>query len=196
MFKRTPFIAVGLVVLSTAADAQVAPVGQPAPAAQVAAAEPPLTPAPPTAAIAIVPAPVAAETAKAPAIPSAAPPKPAATLFAKVDLTTQRLTVIANGATVHTWPISSGAYGYNTPVGNFTPGWMAKLWHSKQYDDAEMPHAVFFKDGAAIHATQAVGSLGRPASHGCIRLHPGNAREFFSLARASARSAARGPKIC
>lgn len=115
----------------------------------------------------------------------AAKPAPAArpepTLIAKVDLTTQRLTVVVDGKPAHTWPISSGAQGYSTPVGSFTPGWKAKMWYSKQYDDAPMPHSVFFKNGAAIHATQAVGSLGRPASHGCVRLAPANAATFYGL---------------
>ena len=109
------------------------------------------------------------------------PPPPVITLVAKVDLTSQRVTVIEHGKPKFTWSISSGARGYNTPTGNFQPGWMAKLWFSKQYDNAPMPHAVFFKDGAAMHATQAVGSLGRPASHGCVRLAPANAATFYGL---------------
>lgn len=45
-----------------------------------------------------------------------------------------------------------------------------------------MPYAVFFNGGYAVHATYDLKRLGRPASHGCIRLHPENAAEFFSLA--------------
>lgn len=107
--------------------------------------------------------------------------KPEPTLIAKVDLTAQRMTILVNGQAAHTWPISSGRQGYATPVGSFTPGWKAKMWYSKQYDDAPMPHSVFFKNGAAIHATQAVGMLGRPASHGCVRLAPANAATFYGL---------------
>ena len=44
-----------------------------------------------------------------------------------------------------------------------------------------MPFAVFFKDGVAVHATNAVANLGRPASHGCVRLDPGNAAILFGL---------------
>lgn len=107
--------------------------------------------------------------------------KPEPSLIARVDLTTQRMTVLVNGQATYTWPISSGRQGYATPAGSFTPGWKAKMWYSKQYDDAPMPHSVFFKNGAAIHATQAVGMLGRPASHGCVRLAPGNAATFYGL---------------
>ena len=45
-----------------------------------------------------------------------------------------------------------------------------------------MPHAVFFtKDGHAIHGTLEVKRLGKPASHGCVRLSPGNAATLFAL---------------
>lgn len=107
--------------------------------------------------------------------------KPEPSLVARIDLTSQRMTVLVNGQATYTWPISSGRQGYATPVGSFTPGWKAKMWYSKQYDDAPMPHSVFFKNGAAIHATQAVGMLGRPASHGCVRLAPANAAAFYAL---------------
>jgi lipoprotein-anchoring transpeptidase ErfK/SrfK len=107
----------------------------------------------------------AVETAEAKPVE---PPKPVVpTLIAKVNLSTQTMTVVANGKTLHSWKVSSGAVGYPTPTGTFKPGWMAKMWHSKQYDDAPMPHSVFFKDGAAIHATTSVGRLGTAASHGC-----------------------------
>ena len=109
------------------------------------------------------------------------PPPPPVTLVAKVDLSTQRLTVTEHGKPKYSWPISSGAQGFATPTGNFRPEWTAKMWYSRKYDMAPMPHAVFFKNGAAIHATQAVGSLGRPASHGCVRLAPANAATFYGL---------------
>jgi hypothetical protein len=49
---------------------------------------------------------------------------------------------------------------------------------SRKYDNAPMPYAVFFNGGYAVHATFDLKRLGRPASHGCIRLHPENAAEF------------------
>ena len=110
-----------------------------------------------------------------------APPKPAITLRASADLTRQTLTVIANGRTIGTWAISSGVEDHATPRGVFQPEWTAKLWLSRTYDNAPMPNAVFFKDGAAIHATQATGALGHAASHGCVRLAPQNAETFYKL---------------
>jgi lipoprotein-anchoring transpeptidase ErfK/SrfK len=114
--------------------------------------------------------------------PAPTPPKPAATLLAKVDLGKQTLTVSERGKVVGTWKISSGVSAeFATPRGIFKPEWTAKMWFSKKYDDAPMPNAVFFKNGAAIHATQAVGRLGTPASHGCVRLAPANAETFYKL---------------
>ena len=58
------------------------------------------------------------------------------------------------------------------------------MWFSKQYDDAPMPHSVFFNGGIAVHGTQATGMLGRPASHGCIRLAPSNAAALYAMVSA------------
>ncbi len=131
-------------------------------------------------------APALTEAPAAPAAPvvAAAPAKPlppAITLTANINLTTQRMTVSVHGKPVHTWAISSGAHGFETPTGNFKPQWQSKLWYSRTYDNAPMPHAVFFNDGIAVHATTSIGRLGSPASHGCIRLSPANAEKFYAL---------------
>jgi hypothetical protein len=55
------------------------------------------------------------------------------------------------------------------------------MHYSRQYDWAPMPYAVFFNRGVAVHGTNAIGSLGRPASHGCVRLHPKNAKILYNL---------------
>jgi lipoprotein-anchoring transpeptidase ErfK/SrfK len=121
--------------------------------------------------------------ADAPKLEAAAPPPPPPepTLFVNIDLSSQRMTVKQAGGDSYTWPISSAAYGYKTPTGTFRPTWMSKLHYSRQYDLAPMPNAIFFSRGAAIHGTQAVRQLGRPASHGCVRLAPGNAAKLFNL---------------
>lgn len=106
------------------------------------------------------------------------------TLTINVDLARQQMTVSEHGETVHTWPISSARYGYRTPTGTFQPTWMTKMWYSRQYDYAPMPHSIFFHQGVAIHATYAIRALGRPASHGCVRLAPRDAAELFRLVAA------------
>ncbi len=125
-------------------------------------------------------------TAAAPTIPPIAekPPAPkpiVVTLTAEINLTAQQMTVSSGGKTMHVWPISSGDRDHATPTGTFRPQWMAKTWFSKQYDDAPMPHSVFFNGGIATHATQATGRLGSPASHGCVRLSPTAAATFYGL---------------
>ena len=111
----------------------------------------------------------------------APPPPPPITLVLNADLGAQRLTVVENGKTKYAWAISSGRRGFATPTGTFHPQWAAKMWYSRQYEDAPMPNAVFFHHGTAFHGTSAVGLLGQPASHGCVRLAPGNAAALFKL---------------
>jgi hypothetical protein len=109
------------------------------------------------------------------------PPPPPITLILNADLGAQRLTVVENGKTKYSWTISSGRRGFATPTGTFHPLWAAKMWYSRQYEYAPMPNAVFFHRGTAFHGTSAVALLGQPASHGCVRLAPGNAAALFKL---------------
>lgn len=102
-------------------------------------------------------------------------------IVAQIDKTKQRMHVSINGEPVYTWKISTGTARYNTPRGEFTPYRMHTMWYSRKYGNAPMPHAVFFHLGYAVHGTNSIGRLGSPASHGCIRLHPANARKFFQL---------------
>lgn len=120
----------------------------------------------------------AAPTAK-PAV--AAPAKPQTTLAIDIDLSRQRMTLTESGQLVGSWAISSGREGYRSPTGTFRPLWSSKMWFSKKYDNAPMPNAVFFSGGVAMHATQATGMLGQPASHGCIRQSPTNAATTYRL---------------
>lgn len=114
---------------------------------------------------------------------SAFQPKPK--VVATVSLSAQTMTVAVTdsrgGTKTYVWDVSTGASGFETPTGKFTPTWLSKDHKSKQYDDAPMPHAVFFNEGIAVHGTQAIGQLGNPASHGCVRLAPENAAKFFDL---------------
>lgn len=106
----------------------------------------------------------------------------AANLIANVSLSSQTMTVSQNGIVRYRWKVSTARKGYVTPQGSWSAKWLSKNHRSRKYDDAPMPYAVFFNGGYAVHATYDLKRLGRPASHGCIRLHPENAAEFFSLA--------------
>lgn len=105
-------------------------------------------------------------------------------VVANIDKGKQEMTVFVDGVQKYTWPVSTGIGGYSTPSGEFTASSMNKIWYSRQWDNAPMPHSVFFtKKGHAIHATNEVKKLGKPASHGCVRLSPKNAETFFNLVK-------------
>jgi lipoprotein-anchoring transpeptidase ErfK/SrfK len=103
--------------------------------------------------------------------------------MALVDISTQTMTVSEYGHVVYRWKVSTARRGYYTPRGTYRPTRLSRMWYSKKYDNSPMPHSVFFHGGYAIHGTYSVRSLGRPASHGCIRLHPANAATFYGLVR-------------
>lgn len=102
-------------------------------------------------------------------------------LVAKVEVSTQTMTVSENGRVLHTWRVSTARRGYVTPRGSWRPTRLSRMWYSSKYDNSPMPHSVFFHGGYAIHGTYAVRWLGAPVSHGCVRLAPANAAEFYSL---------------
>lgn len=105
----------------------------------------------------------------------------AADVLVSVSKTSQRMAVMVDGSARYNWLISTGRGRYTTPSGTFQPQWMARKWRSKQYQNAPMPHSIFFHKGYAIHGTTEVSNLGRVASHGCVRLHPENAAKLYAL---------------
>jgi len=108
----------------------------------------------------------------------------------RVNIAAQRMTVTTSDGEVQNWAISSGRKGFRSPNGVYRPTRLERSWYSRKYGGA-MPHAVFFRGGYAIHGTTAVGALGRPASHGCIRLHPANAAKLFALVKKHGAAATR-----
>ena len=106
-----------------------------------------------------------------------------ASVVAYIDNATQRMTVMVDGAAVHSWPVSTARQGYETPAGSYYVQRMECMWYARKYHMSPMPHALFFEGGLAIHGTSAIRQLGRPASHGCVRLSPSNARRLFELVR-------------
>jgi lipoprotein-anchoring transpeptidase ErfK/SrfK len=105
-------------------------------------------------------------------------------VVARIDISKQRMTVSENGNVIYSWAVSTGRSPYRTPRGTFRPIRMHKMWYSRKYDNSPMPHSIFFRGGYAIHGTNYVKSLGRPASHGCVRLAPGNAKTLYYLVKA------------
>jgi lipoprotein-anchoring transpeptidase ErfK/SrfK len=106
-----------------------------------------------------------------------------ANVVAHIDHATQRMTVVVDGAPIYSWPVSTGRSGYETPAGSYYVQRMERMWYSRKYDMTPMPYSLFFEGGLAIHGTSAIRQLGRPASHGCVRLSPRNAQTLFELVR-------------
>ena len=105
-----------------------------------------------------------------------------ANLVAQVSLSSQTMIVTQNGVVKHRWSVSTGRKGYGTPTGSWSAKWASRDHRSRKYNNAPMPFAIFFKGGYAVHATYETKRLGRPASHGCVRLSPNNAATFYQLA--------------
>jgi len=110
-----------------------------------------------------------------------------AEIVVTVDKTAQRLTVEVDGFTRYRWPVSTARWGYRTPNGSYRPERLERKWFSRKYDWSPMPYSIFFNGGYAIHGSYEISRLGRPASHGCIRLHPNNAAILFALVKANVR---------
>ena len=115
--------------------------------------------------------------------PNTAEP-PASKILVVIDKPMQEMKVFVDNVQRYTWEVSTGLPSYDTPSGTYTARSMNEIWYSKQWDDAPMPHAIFFtKKGHAIHGTDETKKLGRPVSHGCVRLAPENARTLFALVK-------------
>src|SRR5580700_7257964 len=99
-----------------------------------------------------------------------------------VDKDAQVMTVAVDGVARYRWPVSTGNPSHETPNGSFRTFRMEEDHYSKEFDDAPMPHSIFFtKIGHAIHGTDSEGKLGVPVSHGCVRLSRANASTLYEL---------------
>ena len=107
-----------------------------------------------------------------------------AEILITVDKSAQRMTVARDGEALYTWPVSTGRSGYATPSGSYTAFRMEADHYSKEWDEAPMPHSIFFtKIGHAIHGSYDTKKLGTPASHGCVRLSPAHAAALFAMVK-------------
>jgi lipoprotein-anchoring transpeptidase ErfK/SrfK len=107
----------------------------------------------------------------------------AGNLEARVSISSQTMTVSRQGRVLYRWKVSTARKGYVTPRGTWRPKRLHKMWYSRKYDNSPMPYSVFYNGGYAVHGTGSVRQLGRPASHGCVRLRTANAATFYALVR-------------
>ena len=132
-----------------------------------------------------------APTSSNPAVPEANPasettqPRKAAVpdILIVVSKPTQSMTVTVDGHVRYRWRVSTGATHYSTPDGSYTPFRMELMHYSREFDNAGMPHAIFFTQrGHSIHGSDHPG-LGTAVSHGCVRLTLSNATTLYQLVK-------------
>src|SRR5450759_2354707 len=127
--------------------------------------------------------PLLAATVAALALSAAAAAR--ADIVIAINKSAQQMIVTVDGDPRYVWPVSTGAFSYDTPSGQFKPFRMERDHFSREWDDAPMPHSIFFtQEGHAIHGSLATRQLGKAASHGCIRLAPENAAILYNLVEA------------
>jgi len=113
----------------------------------------------------------------------AAPSLAEAGIVARINISSQRMDVFVDGIPRYAWRVSTARPGYRTPVGTFRPTGIFRYHASTIYSGSPMPYSIFFLRGYAIHGSYDTKYLGRPASHGCVRLHPANAAVLYSLVK-------------
>ncbi len=99
-----------------------------------------------------------------------------------VSLATQEMRVLLDGRLDAVWPVSTARRGKVTPLGSWSPNFLSRHHRSSLYRGAPMPFSIFFHGNYAIHGTNEIDKLGRPASAGCVRLAPENAEILFDRA--------------
>ncbi len=107
-----------------------------------------------------------------------------ATILVQIDKPSQTMTVSVDGAVQYRWRVSTGATGFSTPAGTYKPFRMEVMHYSQEWDNAGMPHSIFFTSrGHAVHGSNHPG-MGTPVSHGCVRLSLTNAATLYQLVSA------------
>jgi hypothetical protein len=110
-------------------------------------------------------------------------PEADASVRIHIDLSAQTMHVTSDMGS-YDWRVSTARSGYRTPRGTYRPYQLQRTHFSHKYHMSPMPYSIFFAGGYAIHGTYETASLGRPVSHGCIRLAPGNAARLFHMVQA------------
>ncbi|MFU8898325.1 MAG: L,D-transpeptidase, partial [Roseinatronobacter sp.] len=103
--------------------------------------------------------------AVAPALPAQAD-----RVVARVSISEQVMHVYHHGQLLYEWPVSTARTGNITPTGDWRPQFLSRNHRSSRYNNAPMPYSVFYSGHYAIHGTDQISRLGRPASAGCVRL--------------------------
>jgi peptidoglycan hydrolase-like protein with peptidoglycan-binding domain len=94
-----------------------------------------------------------------------------------VDKTSRTIRWVIDGKVIKTMDVRFGGSATPTREGLFTVGYKSRDHHSKLYD-TDMPFAMFFSGGQAVHYSPDFASVGyNGASHGCV-----NVRDYNGVA--------------
>lgn len=115
-------------------------------------------------------------------------PAMASEIEVRIDLSDQEMTVFLDGQENYRWPVSTARAGKFTPIGLFHVQSMKRMHYSTLYHNARMPWSIFFTGNFAIHGTDQISRLGRPASAGCVRLHPDDAETLYRMVLENGRA--------
>jgi lipoprotein-anchoring transpeptidase ErfK/SrfK len=107
-----------------------------------------------------------------------------------VSIPDRKLAVLERGKVIRTFSVAVGAVNSASPTGEFQI--IARLKDPTYYhpgvvippgpDNPIGPRWIGLnKKGFGIHGTNEPGSIGKAASHGCIRLRNRDVKEFFGL---------------
>lgn len=116
-----------------------------------------------------------------------------ARLWARISKKKQLMQLYIDGKLVDSFKVSTGDKKHETPAFDINPsGPVFNKYTSKKYPGGNfnglgnMPYVVFIQGGFAIHGTTKgnIPKLGKKASHGCVRLHPDNAKIFNNIVKA------------
>jgi lipoprotein-anchoring transpeptidase ErfK/SrfK len=105
----------------------------------------------------------------------------AAMVQVRVNLCNERM-YVSSPEGRHVWKVSTARSGYHTPKGSYAPIRLERMHYSRKYH-THMPYAIFFRGGYAIHGEYHSGSIGRPVSHGCVRLKLPQAALLYRLVK-------------
>lgn len=96
-----------------------------------------------------------------------------------IDLSRFRLTVLVNGYPYRSYPVGIGTGRTPSPVGEWRVIHKSKNWgggFGTRWLGLNVPWGIY-----GIHGTNQPGSIGRRASHGCIRMHNRHVEELYEI---------------
>jgi peptidoglycan hydrolase-like protein with peptidoglycan-binding domain len=87
-----------------------------------------------------------------------------------IDKTSRKLRWVVDGQVLLTTDVRFGSVRTPTRMGAFQVGWKSRFHHSTLYD-SDMPYAMFFSGGQAVHYSSDFAARGYAgASHGCVNV--------------------------